>query len=289
MNVYEKRGASGVIAIIIFVVMVTVIVMANRWLEKETGKIVSKSVDAPVVSQKAPTEQKKPKIKRTGEVIRKTRFSPDRKYKINVFYQEGVEVARNRSAKGEAYDQKGEIPDGKVKFINESNETYGVEYYRNGKRNGPAKTYYKDGALREDTYYQFGKLMTSTEYYSNGNVRRQEDYTNARENIKGIETGVGKICFWDGTIKYEWHFTVTEPIGFQRFYNGRGDVVKTVYYDEYGQRIPPEEAPVFPGTETPPAKNMPEEGTSPETNAPQDPEGPLTTDRPPKQIFIPTE
>ena len=288
MNVYEKRGASGVIAIIIFVVLVTVIVMANRWLEKETGKIVSKSVDAPVVSQKAPTEQKKPKIKRTGEVIRKTRFSPDRKYKINVFYQEGVEVARNRSAKGEAYDQKGEIPDGKVKFINESNETYGVEYYRNGKRNGPAKTYYKDGALREDTYYQFGKLMTNTEYFHDGIVRMEKDYTNARDSRSEKEVGIGKVYSRDGALKYEWFMTVTEPIGYKKSYNSRGDLVAEFYFDEYGQPMEKEEEP--PGVAVATGSTVaPVPGVPAASAVVLDPSIPPPAEKPPKQIFISTE
>ena len=288
MNVYEKRGASGVIAIIIFVVLVTVVVMANRWLEKETGKIVSDSVEAPVVSQKAPTEQKKPKIKRTGEVIRKTRFSPDRKYKINVFYQGGGEIARYKTSRGKVYDQSGEIPDGKVKFMNKFDKTYGVEYYRNGKRHGPAKLYYSNGQLRKEYDYYYEKLMTCTEYFHDGTVRMEEDYTNARDSRSEKEVGIGKVYSQDGTLKYEWFMTVTEPIGYKKSYNSRGDLVAEFYFDEFGQPIEKEEEPpsvaVATGSTVAPVPNVPAASA-----VVLDPSIPPPATKPHKQIFIPTE
>ena len=283
MDVHGKRGNAGIVAIIIFVVLVTFIVMANRWLEQQTGKIVSKPAGTPTAAPtSAPAKKEAPKIKRKGEVIRKTRFSPGRKYKINVFYQGDAEIARNKSSNGKVYDRMGEIPDGKVKFINESNKTYGVEYYQNGKRNGSAKTYYKDGALREDTYYQFGKLMTNTEYYHDGTMKMEADYTDAREHSDDKEVGIGKIYFRDGALKYEWSMTITEPIGYKKSYNSKGALVAEFYFDEYGQLM--EKEGEAPSLDASPSPDVPMNNT-----ILSDPSIPPPVEKPPKQIFIPAE
>ena len=282
MKDQEKQGSAELIAIIVFVALIIGLVMTNRWLQKQASDIASKPIDAPTIETVSEKKQAPPTKKRKGEVVRKTRFSPDRKCKINVFYQEGVEIARNKSSKGKVYDQTGEIPDGKVKFTNESNGTYGVEYYRNGERHGPAKIYYKDGVLRQETYYQYGKLMTNTEYFQDGIVRMEEDYADAREYGDESEVGIGKVYFRDGTLKYEWYMTVTEPIGFKKSYNGKGRLVAEFYYDEYGQLMEPKETvpglDVSPGTDAPIAADVP-----------LNPEARTIINKPPKQIFIPNE
>ncbi len=280
MTNQKNKGSAGVIAIVVFVILVLVLVMTNRWLQEQANSIVSEPVDVPIfepVSQK----EKAPKTKKgTGEVIRRTRFSPDRKYEINVFYQGGAEIARNRSSKEGAYDQTGEIPDGKVKFINESSKTYGVEHYRNQERHGPAKIYYSDDVLQKEIYYQYGKLMTTTEYYHDRTIRMEEDYTDAREHLDERDVGIGKVYFRDGTLKYEWYLTVTKPIGFEKSYDGKGRLTGEFYFDEYGQPIEAREVPSIVNTPS-------EAGAPPRIRTPKNIDIPLAVEKMPKQIFIP--
>ncbi len=238
----KNKGSAVVVMVVIAAMMIVAIVFANRWLQKQASSIVSEPAKAPTVL----TPQKKvsaPVKKGKEEVIRKTQFSPDRKYSINVFYQGGVEIARNRSSRSEGvYDQVGNIPDGRVKFINESKETYGVEYYRDQKLHNTSKIYYRDGAIKEEIYYQYGELKTSVEYFYDGAVRMERDYTDAREYFEEDEVGVGKVYFRDGTLKYEWSMTNGDPVGFKKSYNGQGELVSEVYYDGEGKIAASKEA-----------------------------------------------
>ena len=282
-----NKGSAGVIAIVIIVMLIVGLVMVNQWLQKQAGEITSQPiVTSTAALTSAPVKKEAPKIKRTGEVIRKTRFSPDRKYEINIFYQGGVEVARNKTSNGNAYDQTGEIPDGKVKFINASNETYGVEYYRDQKRHGSANIYYSDDVLKQEIDYQYGKLMTNKEYYHDGSVRMEEDYSNARDSRGEEEVGIGKVYSRDGTLRYEWFMTVTEPIGYKKSYNSNGDLVAEFYYDEYDQPMEPKEEALSPdaspSVEAPISTDVPRN-----IHMLSGPDTPPTVDKPPKQIFVP--
>ena len=280
MSTQENKG-SVLVGIIVFVLIIIGLVLINNWLQKAADEIVSKPEEILVIEPLP--EKKKPVkvIKKTEEVFRKIWPSPDRTYRINIYYQDGVEIARNTEKNGEFYDQTGEIPDGKVKFINETNETYGVEYYLDQKLNGSSRMFYKDGVLMSESLYQFGKLMTRAKYYYDGTVRREEDYTNARGNLNGPETGIGKVYSRDGMIMYEWHFTVTEPIGFRKRYDSRGIVYDAEYYNEFDQRIEPEET-----------VSIPDEPEEPVTVFQPDiignPSDPPPIEKPPKQIFIPS-
>ncbi|MBN1870750.1 MAG: hypothetical protein JW847_09275 [Candidatus Omnitrophica bacterium] len=276
-----QKGSVGVMAMIVIAAVIIGIAMANRWLQKQTDSIGTTAAAPPIPEPGRPEPVKKTStVRRTGEVIRETRYSPDRKYEINVFYQDGKEIARNRTTNGEVYDQEGEIPDGKVKFVNVSTETYGVEYYRNQKLHGPANIYYSDDVLKQELVYQNGKLITNTEYYHDGTVRMQEDFTDARALTNHTEKGMGKVYFRDGTVKYEWHLTVTEPIGYLKSYDRKGNVVDAVYFDEFGQAVDPQEA--IPVVETPSDVEP-----SQSVNDLQEPDSSPIKDRPPKQIFIP--
>ena len=280
MKNLEKQGSAGLIAIIIFVALIIGLVMTNRWLQKEASDIASKPIDTltvePLFQKKQATQTKKGK----GEIIRKTRFSPDRKHEINRFYQGGEEIASFKSSKAEIYDRSGKIPDGRVRFVNDSDGTYGVEYYRDEERHGPVKLYYSDGQLKKEFYYQYGTLMTCTEYYHDGTIRMEEDYSDAREHMDDTEVGIGKVYSRNGVLKYEWYMTNNEPIGFKKSYNQRGELVDEVYYDEYGQLIEQEE--VLPSSGTPRSTKA-----SPDINMPLNPNTPPIVEKPPKQIFVP--
>lgn len=275
MNIYRKQGAAGPATIIIFVVLIVGFVITNIWLRKMAGRITSQSKKASVaVKEMASKNNDKQKKKRKGDIIRKTYFSPDRKYEINIFYQGGGEVARNKFSNGDTYDRTGKIPDGKVEFIDETDKTYGTEYYRDQKRHSTAKIYYIDDVLKQKLYYQYGKKITNQEYYHDGILRMEENYTNAREYGVDDETGIGKVYFRDGAIKYEWHLTVTEPIGFKKSYNRSGRLVGEFYYDEYGKLMDPKEV-------SPAYKITPAAGKSSEAD------NSVIKNKMPKQIFIP--
>ena len=174
-------------------------------------------------------------------------MAPDRSFELSIFYQGGEEIARHRvDRKGALYDQTGIIPDGKVKFVNETNETYGAEIYKDGKRHGPMKAFYKDGILMQESYYQFGRLVTSKEYFHNGTLRMEVDYSDAREYDDGRDVGTGKVYSQDGRLKYEWKLTNTDPVGYQKSYNRQGALTGEVYFDGSGNIIPPNPQPAHP-------------------------------------------
>lgn len=285
MRDQRLKGSAGLVAIIIIAMLVVFLAIANRWLKKETGEIVSIPTDTSIVESKPPRAQdKKPKILKGGEVIREARLSPDRKIEISVFYQGGVEIARYKYANGKVYDLIGEIPDGKVQFINKSNETYGVEFYRNGKRHGAAKVFYRDDQLKQELEYQYGKLLTNKEYYHDGIVRMEVDYSDARgaSNKDDPEVGIGKVYTRHGTVKFEWFLVNSEPVGFKKSYDQNGVLMDEVYFDEYGQIIEPEAVSV--------SDNTPESSDVPvATNILVSPDTTPKYEKLPKQIFVPTK
>ena len=74
-----NKGSTQVITVVIVVLAVIALVMANRWLQQETGEIVSQAIEAPQKEKEEtppPVKEEKPKVKRFGEVIRKARLSP---------------------------------------------------------------------------------------------------------------------------------------------------------------------------------------------------------------------
>lgn len=231
------------IIICIFVALIIGIIMFNKWIQGEVGDIMENPITTSTIEPLPVPIQKegKPK-KRRGEVIKKTRLGPERSFSTSIFYQDGEEIARHKeSLKGVIYDQSGEIPNGKVKFINESNETFGVEYYQDGGRHGPLRINYKDGPLKQEAYYEFGKLITRKEFYYDGIVRMEEDYSDARDYQDKRDVGIGKVYFRDGKIKYEWYLTNSNPVGYNKSYNHKGRLTSTIYYDRNGDIVPSRE------------------------------------------------
>ena len=237
-----KKRFLGPIIICIFVGMIIGLVKLNKWIQAQVGDIVEQPAQTTAVESPPIEKAEIPKPKRrTGEVIRKTRLAPERTFETSIFYQGGKEIARHKvSRKGIIYDQTGEIPNGKVKFINETDHTYGVEYYRGGVRNGPARVNYKDGSLKYEANYQYGKLMARKEYYYDGNVKMEEDYTDAREYDDGREVGIGKVYSRDGMVKYEWYIVNSDPVGYHKSYDRKGRLTAAIYYDQDGNVVEPQ-------------------------------------------------
>ena len=232
----------GPFFIILFACLIAGLFMFNRWIQGQVGLIVEHPVqNPPARAVSLPQDSPKPLPKRqTGEVLKKMRLAPDRTFEQGIFYQGGQEIARHRiTREGDIYDQSGIIPDGKVKFINETDETYGAEIYKDGKRHGPMRAYYNDGIMKQEALYQFGKIVTSKEYFHSGALRMEMDFSDARDYGDGKDVGMGKVYFPNGRVKYEWKLTNTDPIGYQKSYNGQGDLTGVVYFDGAGEVIPP--------------------------------------------------
>ena len=225
------------LAAVIFFIFITSVVglmMLNKWLQSKVGNILNNPIKTSTIKPYPPVAFPQ-KIK---EILRKTKLAPERTFAISIFYQDGKEIAGHKTDNtGKIYDQTGTVPSGFVKFVNESDETYGGEYYQNGQRHGPLQEYFKDGSLKRQAYFQDGRLMTSTEYYHDGTVRMTKDYTDAREHQDAGEVGRGKVFFRDGRLKYEWQMTNSDPVGYYKSYNAMGQLTSTVYYNKDGEMI----------------------------------------------------
>lgn len=183
------------------------------------------------IKQESSARRRKPGEK----IVRKDRLSPGRDYMESVFYLNDTEVARQKIVNEKVVESSGEIPEGRVDFLDESKKTYGTEYYLEGKKNGPSLTYFPDGRSNIEAYYQWGKLLWKREYYNDGGIRLEVNYEDAREQAGNKEAGVGRVYYRDGIIKYEWNLTNSEKIGFKKSYNRDGELRAAFYFDEYGQ------------------------------------------------------
>ena len=160
---------------------------------------------------------------------------------IDVYYDGDKEVARHtRDAHG-IVDKEGTVLNGRIHFSDEYRKTYGEEYYRKGKKHGMSETFYEDGKIKEKAYYEFGKLIWDKKYYAGGALRFEGYYEDAREEKGNTETGIGKLYNQKGRLRYEWHFTYSDPIGFRKTYNQYGQLLYEEYFDEKGNPLEPED------------------------------------------------
>ena len=124
-------------------------------------------------------------------------------------------------------------------FLDESRGTYGVEHYLDGQKDGPSLTYFSNGQLNLDAYYRRGALLQKKEYYNDGDPRLEVNYEDARTNAASKEAGDGKVYYKNGILKYEWHFTQSDKVGYQKSYNPDGTLRAAFYFDENGQPANP--------------------------------------------------
>lgn len=194
----------------------------------------------PAVGQESSVRRRKP----GGKITRKDRLSPGRDYLESIFYLNDLpvgspweEVARQKIINEEVVESSGEMPEGRVDFLDESKKTYGTEYYMGGQKSGPSRTYFADGRSNIEAYYQWGKLLWKREYYNDGGIRLEVNYEDAREQSDEKERGAGRVYYKDGTVKYEWNLTNSEKVGFKKSYNPDGALRAAFYFDEYGQPL----------------------------------------------------
>ncbi len=233
----------GIFVVLCLGVLITVKVVNDRiGREMQTMTKAPQQSASPQVAPENPLTAKQnasaPRRKPGEIVIRKDRLSPGRDYLESIFYlKNNQELARQRIINDKVVESSGEVPEGRVDFANESNNTYGTEYYQQGKKNGPSLTYFSDGRLNIEAYYQLGRLLRKKEYYRDGVIRLEVDYEDARGYSNDKETGIGRVFNKDGTLKYEWNLTNSEKIGFKKSYNQDGTLRAAFYFDEYGQPL----------------------------------------------------
>lgn len=240
----------------LFVFCVLALIVMTQWIQRRIEGVMAGGAH---VSSVAPLKNTPPpttvRYRKRGQIIsRKDRLSLNRDHVESIFYLQEKEIARQKIADGETIESFGEIPDGKIHFVNESKETHGTEYYSGGRKDGPSQTYFADGKLSEEAYYRGGHLLWKKEYYSDGGLRLELDYQDARRPDRdeceasptggceasptgGKEVGTGKVYFRDGTLKYEWHLTNSDKTGYKKSYSQDGQLRAALYFDEQGQLV----------------------------------------------------
>lgn len=227
---------SGIFIIALFILG---IVVFNNWITREINKFTliekeRKTPKAVSVNAKEPVVLNKSNLK---GAVRKTRLDPSRKYSINFIYVDNQEVARFKSTKDGIYDLKGEIPNGEIKFTDESRETYGTEQFYENARHGLFKEYYANGNIRQNAKYTSGKIKWNKEYYIDGTLRMEENYQDALLKSESKEVGEGKVYYRDGKLMYEWNITNMNHGGFNRSYDKDGRMVAENIYNEEGRLV----------------------------------------------------
>ncbi len=171
------------------------------------------------------------------EVIRKTKVIRGEDYVIDVFYKGEEEIALQRRGADGQKEIEGNLPEGKVKFIDETTGIYGEEYYKRGEKTGICKTYFPSGELMKEMYYINGVLMTEKEFYESGQLRSEADYSRACDTCHGKhEKGAGKLYYRNGRLKYEWNFN-SGISGYQKAYTRTGELRFEAHYDREGNQI----------------------------------------------------
>lgn len=184
--------------------------------------IVKKKIDkAPnvVVEQSVPENQVL-----NGEIVKKTRVERGGDYLESIFFIGDQEIARQRIVKGEVVEHKGEEINGEVSFTNDLDQTYGKETYQNNRRQGQSITYFPDGKVMLKEDYSRGILTASREYYSSGKIRFDLNYYDALNCKDMRESGVGKLYYPSGILKYEWNLSSMKGGGFKKAYYTDGSL-----------------------------------------------------------------
>jgi antitoxin component YwqK of YwqJK toxin-antitoxin module len=78
----------------------------------------------------------------------------------------------------------------------ESGDLRGEVNYKNGKKEGPSKSYYKNGKLSSEQTYRDGKEEgLYREYYENGGLRFIDTYENGQKINRKTYNKLGKLEF----------------------------------------------------------------------------------------------
>lgn len=161
-------------------------------------------------------------------------------------------VAQFTAKDDQVFDSDGEIPDGKIRFVNEEENTYGFEHYQDGQREGKYVEYYNTGRLKTEAAYHQGQLVQLKNYSYDGDLRLEADYkatywlSKMLPSSRNKYLGMGKLYRPDGSLKYEWSFVDDSDRNFTKTYNGNGEVAGIDYYNEQGELVDHWEPPSTP-------------------------------------------
>ncbi len=175
--------------------------------------------------------------------------APDKDYTENVILVKKKEVARFKRKGDKIFDEVGFIPDGKIKFVNDLERTYGFENYVKGKLEGEYIEYYSNGRIKAQAKYKEGRLWERKVYYENGGLFSEEDYSHtasvsALTLYKGLkDIGKGKVYRFNGTIKYEWRVTDEDEKFYTKNFDSSGNISEAFYYDKSGALVEHWKAP----------------------------------------------
>ena len=218
---------------------IIIVIIAYAVIALMNGFLSSGPTTTPEVIPVARVKEMPKKKHLAGEVVRKNRLVPGMNFEESTFYIGDQEIARQKIVGEKVVETGGEIPDGKVKFFDEYHNTYGEEFYHKGKKHGVADTYYQNGELKSSAEYFLGTLILTKEFYRDGTVRMEENYQDAMEfpDDPNRETGMGKVYFPDGTLKYEWDFVKNNTMNYKKSYNRNGELTLELYYDKNGDLL----------------------------------------------------
>jgi len=234
--------------IVVLIIVFSGILLLSRMINQQIGGIteISPSPAQAIKTINVPKrEARKEKEVQTG-ILRVERKNPKNSYTESIITVDGTEVARFKREDEKIFDMQGAIPDGKIKFTNKWESTYGFEHYRNGKREGLLTAYYKNGQIHSKANYRNGHLRVRKSYYHGGILRMEEDYTNASFVSNFLKdaferVGTGKIYRLSGSLKYEWHITDDAKQYYTKRYNAHGKVIQENFYNTDGELIKKEQ------------------------------------------------
>jgi antitoxin component YwqK of YwqJK toxin-antitoxin module len=228
---YYKKGSAAKLLMGLIVGFVILIVLVTRWINANFHAVEREK--PVVVSQEVPLEE----VKVHKNLIRKTMLDPNREFAQSIIYDGEKEIARYKSVGEKIYDMEGEIPDGKVEFVDASSSTYGFEFYEDSKRHGTYQEFYNGGALKKEMKYFYGVINSVKEYFFDGSVRMEADYSDGFSLADNRETGKGKVYYRKGSIMYEWNLTNSDENRYKKSYNIAGELVETKLFDKNGVLI----------------------------------------------------
>ncbi len=215
------------------VALVIIIIILNPPAPPTPPKVQA-IVPAKIITPKQPSVVLPP-----GEVTCRIRVQRGSDFLESNYYIGNQEIAYQKIFADGRIEQNGDIPNGKVKFFNEYDKTFGEEFYKNNRKHGLFKVYFEGGALKSESVYRNGRLIKSKEYYPNGDLRFEVSYEDLKYTAdpKDKEVGIGKLYFPNGKLKYEWNITRGSKIGYKRSYNQDGTLRFEAQYDEFGKLI----------------------------------------------------
>lgn len=223
---------------VIIVVVLGVLIFAQKWVETTMNKLMERAIVYPKIRKME--EQNRRNLSRIykGKVVRKILMNPNRTHSESRIYNDGELVAQFSSIRGDDVEKlKGKLPEGRIGFVNETKETYGEERWQKGKRHGEYIEYYSNGVIYRQAKFYKGRLMENEIFYFDGTPRRVEDFKDALRFVDDPEVGYGRIYYRDGKLMYEWKLTNLLKGGYKRSYNKEGRLVEEKIYDNMGDLV----------------------------------------------------